>query len=253
VHRHRSTSRHPDSSIPRPPQIEPTPPTKVVKSARGNLYTAEDKEYFEKYISWALQADPLLTKNEIIAKLAENVPHHSAGSWNSYWLRDSLGDRLILTAQERAPEGYQDQDSTGDAEEEDDIRDDHELAEEASSHDSDEDEAGIPGHGKIFGAAEMRVMAKHVARYDPDEWATMTGKQRWFPFHEEHPHRSEKAYGEKYRTKEKEFLRLAEQYRRRAERELEEQCGIPSWASGDRRKRRPSVHASPSKRFRYWE
>jgi hypothetical protein len=73
VHRHYSSPRRSDSSIPRPPQVEPTPPTKVIKSARGNLYTAEDKEYFEKYISWALQADPLLTKNEIIAKLAENV------------------------------------------------------------------------------------------------------------------------------------------------------------------------------------
>jgi hypothetical protein len=62
----------------------------------------------------------------------------------------------------------------------------------------------------------------------------------------------------KYRQQEaeilpSEFLRLAERYRRRAQGELEKQRGMPSWASGDRRKRRPSVHASPSKRFRYWE
>jgi hypothetical protein len=97
----------------------------------------------------------------------------------------------MVATQERAPEGYHYHDSTGDAEEEDDIRDGHELTEEASSHDSDEDEAAISGHGKIFGAAEMRVMAKHIARYDPDAWTTMTSKQRWFPFHEEviRPHR----------------------------------------------------------------
>jgi hypothetical protein len=131
-----------------------------------------------------------LTWDSTLAFLPQ-VPHHSANSWNSYWLRDSLADRLITAVQERAPEGYQDQDSTGDAGEEDDIRDDHQLTEEASPHDSDEDEAAVPGHGKIFGAAEMRVMAKHIARYDPDEWATMTSKQRWFPFHEEviRPHR----------------------------------------------------------------
>jgi hypothetical protein len=44
-----------------------------VKSPQGNLYTVEDKKYFSKYISWALQDDPLLTKAELIEKLAENV------------------------------------------------------------------------------------------------------------------------------------------------------------------------------------
>ena len=73
--RHRGSSRHSDLPIPPPPEVEPIPPTKVVKSARGrgNLYTVEDKKYFAKYISWALHVDPLLTKSNLIAKLAENV------------------------------------------------------------------------------------------------------------------------------------------------------------------------------------
>lgn len=47
-----------------------------------------------------------------------------------------------------------------------------------------------------------------------------------------------------------EFLRLAAQYRRRAQRQLEKQCGTPSWAPAGGRKRRSSVHESPSKRVR---
>jgi hypothetical protein len=64
--------RHSDLPIPPPPKVEPTPPREVAKSTKGNL-TVEEKKYFSKYISWALQVDPLLTKSELIEKLAENV------------------------------------------------------------------------------------------------------------------------------------------------------------------------------------
>jgi len=70
---HHGLFRHSDLPIPPPPKVEPIPPTKVVKYFRGNLYTVEDKKYFAKYISWALQVNPLLTKSELIAKLAEKV------------------------------------------------------------------------------------------------------------------------------------------------------------------------------------
>jgi hypothetical protein len=44
-----------------------------VKGIRGNRYTAEDKKYFAKYVSWALEKDPSLTKSEIVSRLAEKV------------------------------------------------------------------------------------------------------------------------------------------------------------------------------------
>jgi hypothetical protein len=72
-HKDRGSSRHSDLPIPPPPEVEPTPPTNVVKGPNGNLYTVEDKKYFSKYISWALQGNPLLTKSELIERLAENV------------------------------------------------------------------------------------------------------------------------------------------------------------------------------------
>jgi hypothetical protein len=72
-HKDRVSSLHSDLPIPPPPEVEPIPPTKVVKSPQGNIYTVEDKKYFAKYISWALQSDPLLTKAELVEKLAENV------------------------------------------------------------------------------------------------------------------------------------------------------------------------------------
>lgn len=69
----RSSHRHSDLPIPPPPKVEPIPPTKIVRGRQGNAYTIEDKKYFSKYISWALQGNPLLTKRELIEKLAENV------------------------------------------------------------------------------------------------------------------------------------------------------------------------------------
>jgi hypothetical protein len=196
------SSRHSDLPIPPPPEVEPTPPTKVVKVVKGhgNLYTVEDKKYFSKYIAWALDVNPLLTKSELIERLAENVrklvmnetwvgiqialsqvPHHTANSWNSHWARDPLADRLLMAARKRATRG---QGSTRDGEiEEDDVGDDQETEEEESSLDSDKDEAATSENSRFFGAAEMRTMAKYIARYNPDDWAMMTCKQRWLPFH----------------------------------------------------------------------
>jgi hypothetical protein len=73
IRRYHGSTRQSDLPTPPPPEVEPIPPTEVVKTVRGNLYTVEDKKYFAKYISWALHVDPFLTKSNLIAKLAENV------------------------------------------------------------------------------------------------------------------------------------------------------------------------------------
>jgi hypothetical protein len=147
------------------------------------------------------------------------VPHHTANSWYSYWTRDPLSDRLLAAARERVTGG---QGSTGDGEKEEvEIEDDQETVEEESSPDSDKDDAATSEAGRFFGGAEMRTMAKYIARYNPDDWTMMTGKQRWLPYHLEvtlpgghmkasanlklsvqHPHRSEVSYSMKYRSKE---------------------------------------------------
>jgi hypothetical protein len=162
------------------------------------------------------------------------------------------------------------QGSTGNGEKEEiEVEDDQETVEEESSLDSDKDDAATSEHCHYFRAAEVRTMAKYIARYNPDDWAMMTGKQRWLPYHLEvtlpvdhmkafanlklsvqHPHRSDVSYSMKYRSKEQgmfsvryfwsqaetfsqEFLKVAERYRRRA---LRQQCGTPSWANTSGRK-----------------
>jgi hypothetical protein len=172
-----------------------------VGSLKGNIYTLEEKKYFSKYISWALQVDPLLTKSELIEKLAKNVrepimkpesgfnlrfsqvPRHTASSWNAHWARDPLADRLLVAARERATRG---QGSTGNVEK--DVENDRLTAEEESSYEPDKDETATSERGRFFTATEMRTMAKHIARYDPDEWAMMTSKQRWNHFHHDVTH-----------------------------------------------------------------
>jgi hypothetical protein len=118
------------------------------------------------------------------------VPHHTAGSWGSYWTRDPLADRLLAAAQSKISRGHDDQELLGDAEE-DNIEKTQEQEEEVSSCDSDEDEASMGPSGANFNGADYRVMAKYMARYSSDEWARMTGKQRWFPFHEEVTHQDD--------------------------------------------------------------
>ena len=196
------------------------------------------------------------------------VPHHTANSWSSYWTRDPLSDRLLAAARERVTGGRGS--TRDDGKEEIEVEDGQETVEEESSVGSDKDDAAMSEHGHFFGAAEVRAMAKYIAGYNPDDWAMMTGKQRWLPYHLEvtpppvdhlmpfanlklsvqHPHRSEASYCMKYRGKEQgmfsvryfhfkvetfseEFLKLAERYRIRA---LRQQRGTPSWANTSGRK-----------------
>ena len=109
------------------------------------------------------------------------MPHHTANSWYSYWNRDPLADRLLAAARERATG---DQGSIGNGEKEViEVENDQETEEEESSLDSDKDDTAMSEHSRFFGAAEVRTMAKYIAGYNPDDWAMMTGKQRWLPYH----------------------------------------------------------------------
>lgn len=147
------------------------------------------------------------------------MPHHSANSWSSYWTRDPLSERILAAARERVTRS---QGSTRSGDKEViEVEDDQEAVEEESSPDSDKDDVAPCGRGHSFEPAEVRMMAKYIARYDPDDWAMMTGKQRWLPYHLEvtlpsdymkafanlnlsvqHPRRSETSYAMKYRSKE---------------------------------------------------
>jgi hypothetical protein len=70
--------------------------------------------------------------------------------------------------------------------EETELEDDQLTVEDESSLASNKDDASAASEhsrSRFFEAAEMRTMAKYIARYNPDDWAMMTGKQRWLPYH----------------------------------------------------------------------
>ena len=112
------------------------------------------------------------------------MPRHTASTWNAYWARDPLADRLLVAARERTTRSHHDQGSNAENE---DVESDQETEEE-SSHDSEEDQAAMREHGRFFGAAEVRTMAKYIARHNPEEWASMTSRQRWYPFQHDVTH-----------------------------------------------------------------
>jgi len=62
-----------DISVPDPPSRSPSPPTKLQLGTHGNRYTAEDREYFIKFITWRLNQSPSLTKRQLCDQLAEKV------------------------------------------------------------------------------------------------------------------------------------------------------------------------------------
>jgi hypothetical protein len=112
------------------------------------------------------------------------VPHHTANSWYSYWARDQLADRLLATVKGKTDEIYgNNAKDVGGVYDDEDSQDSEE--ETGSSDEEDVDDAAMGGAGSAFRRADIKVMAKHIAQYNSTQWAEMSNKQRWFPFHEE--------------------------------------------------------------------
>lgn len=110
------------------------------------------------------------------------MPHHTANSWASYWARDPLADRLLAAAKGKTAETYDDNvKDAGVVFDDEDSQD----SEETGSSEEDDDDVSMGGVGSAFRPADIRVMAKHIAKHSPTQWAEMTNKQRWFPFYEE--------------------------------------------------------------------
>ncbi|KAI0319863.1 hypothetical protein OF83DRAFT_1169850 [Amylostereum chailletii] len=89
----------PLSTFPTPTR-PPVPPTKVVKTSLGNVYTPEDKAFFIKFILWEASRDPNITKTAVLSKLRKLVPYHSTQSWISFWARNG-GNEVLAEALHR--------------------------------------------------------------------------------------------------------------------------------------------------------
>ena len=111
------------------------------------------------------------------------MPHHTANSWASYWARDPLADRLLAAVKGKTSETYGD--NVKDAGGVYDDEDSQDSEEETGSSEEDDIDESMGGAGSAFRPADIRVMAKYIAKHGTTEWAGMTNKQRWFPFHEE--------------------------------------------------------------------
>jgi hypothetical protein len=60
-------------NIPSTPNREPTPPSLVIAGNRGNKFTESDKEYFVKYLLWALKSDPAMSRADLCNRLSAKV------------------------------------------------------------------------------------------------------------------------------------------------------------------------------------
>ncbi|KAL0951400.1 hypothetical protein HGRIS_008096 [Hohenbuehelia grisea] len=227
--------------IPTPPSRSPTPPTIVIPGPRGNKYTPEDRDYFIKFIGWRLKCDPSLTKQDLCELLAEKVPHHTAGSWNSHWgARHELADRILSAADQDSADGEGEDDDEDDApvrpaakrsprkrpnyvESSEGENSSSSTDADASGSEEEEDEyrktksrparGGGGGGGKgtsgvPFTDEDFENMAAHVATMLP-EWDSLSRSERWKSFTRKYPKRSEAAWAEHYRTKSDRILSRA--------------------------------------------
>ncbi|KAH9899954.1 hypothetical protein C8Q73DRAFT_681533 [Cubamyces lactineus] len=81
--------------------VKPTPPT--WEKNDGSKFTDADKTFFIHYIQWRMHNDPLITKPELYAELAEHAPHHDADAWKRHWDKwPQLPDKLFIEGRNRA-------------------------------------------------------------------------------------------------------------------------------------------------------
>ncbi|KAF4573074.1 hypothetical protein EYR36_007584 [Pleurotus pulmonarius] len=236
-----------DIRIPEPPSREPTPPTNVIQTSRGNKYTPEDREYFIQFISWRLKEEPELSKMQLCEELAEKVPHHTAASWGSHWaLRHELADKILAHAKsildaeedEKATRGPNDGKGAGKVQtasssaplRRPNYKDSSSASEEpseseaeltdADAHGSDDEdtppvkkEVSTRARPITFGDEDLKLMARHIA--DTRDWDGRTNADRWKLFTDKHTYRSHRAWMEQYRRRKTELDRMAAKIKRK--------------------------------------
>ncbi|KAJ3750577.1 hypothetical protein DFH05DRAFT_1436748 [Lentinula detonsa] len=214
--------------IPHPPSRSPSPPTKVVAHGRGNKFTEEDREFFIRFIQWRLRCDPNLTRNDLCDQLAEKVPHHTSQSWAAHWSNNhDLPDKILAAAYEEA-EGY-DEDTEDESSEEvvqpsrtrnpryykeSSVEEDGQDDQDADIGDEDDDfvlpsfdESAMGKGGDPFTDADFALTARYIASFD--DFAKTSTRQRWKPWSQRYPQRSDKSWAEYYRRQERDLLVLA--------------------------------------------
>ncbi|EIN08430.1 hypothetical protein PUNSTDRAFT_44933 [Punctularia strigosozonata HHB-11173 SS5] len=82
------------------PSRSPTPPNMetIIPADRGkrqaNKFTDQDRQYVIKFLTYELHKDPDASKGELADKIGDKAPHHPARSWQSYFNRDDLIDKI---------------------------------------------------------------------------------------------------------------------------------------------------------------
>ncbi|THH18428.1 hypothetical protein EW146_g2549, partial [Bondarzewia mesenterica] len=254
-----STSVHPSTTnskrtsgpviIPDCPTREPSPPAVIEILAPGrygnrNAFTAEDKDYFIKFVMWALKCDPTLRKAQICSKLAEKASHHSEGSWFSLFTTIALAEEVYAAGRGRPLRKFHvsDVDDSGvDIKAESELNDDESSgSSEHASSDIDEDglestdDDGVMGEaGSSFTATDTRMLSKCISCIP--NWGDMLYRDRWFRVHLELPQRTERAWPAYYHRHEKNILKRARKYAKRREKRLAQQQSAQAESSTKRK------------------
>ncbi|KAF9455082.1 hypothetical protein P691DRAFT_716285 [Macrolepiota fuliginosa MF-IS2] len=67
-----------------PKDRSPTPPTRIERVSQGFLYTAEEKEWVEKYLFVLFKRDPNMGQTTVSKALNRKLKHHSVGSISTF-------------------------------------------------------------------------------------------------------------------------------------------------------------------------
>ncbi|KAF8634397.1 hypothetical protein AX15_000852 [Amanita polypyramis BW_CC] len=137
-------------------------------------------------------------------------------------------------------------DDEDDGNEDDRDGDDNDDNDDNDDDDNDDDDAPVQIYdesrmgpkGGPFTEADLYITAKYVAFFS--DFENVTARERWEPYHEQHPQRSAKAWAEYYRRNERAIKRLAAKIRRKPKtsRSIDSQRARPSWASDSSRWKR---------------
>ncbi|TFK56951.1 hypothetical protein OE88DRAFT_77269 [Heliocybe sulcata] len=215
-----------DIKVPEPPSRSPSPPRNIVPApgGKGNRYTAEDKAYFPLKVAWEVKQNPRATKNEILQRIAERAPHHSAQSWRAHWHDNPVADKILATVQADLSSSEEESgDEDADGEDDDEIvgspseyeadksvRDDDDNDNDLDvPTDDDEKEMGAPGES--YTDADRRVLARYIASRG-DGWSDMTRQEKFGPFVERYPGRSIASWAEYFRRYSADVLRCVRKY-----------------------------------------
>lgn len=226
----------PISRSPTPPLLDPG-----ARLSDGKIrFTEADSDFYLKYLRWRVKHEPTVKRTVLSSELHAKAPHHTVGSWASFYRRHRQEVDIIFNPSLTPSSGEDTVDENSDG----DWHSTHQSsrfsrscnvvydsgsAREEEFPDTDDDVAKIGVHRAPITPECLRVVARLIVK--TEDWGNLSENNQVHLLHEKYPQRTIASWRhclERKTTEIRQYIRIYESLlRQRAQEKYVDETGSP--------------------------